>query len=48
MDNFGGIEAGGAKFNCIVAGDGVHHARIPTTSLQETLAQAISGRAGCR
>ena len=32
-DYFGGIEAGGTKFNCIVAtgpDDVLHHARIPT------------------
>jgi fructokinase len=49
-DYFGGIEAGGTKFNCIVAtgpDDVVHHARIPTTSPQETLAQVIAFFRSC-
>ena len=42
---FGGIEAGGTKFNCIVAAgphDIASHARIPTTTPQETLARVIA------
>jgi fructokinase len=49
-DYFGGIEAGGTKFNCIVAtgpDDVLHHARIPTTSPQETLAQVIAFFRSC-
>ncbi len=41
---FGGIEAGGTKFNCIIASGPdniVAEARFPTTSPQETLPQVI-------
>ncbi|MDW8351726.1 MAG: ROK family protein [Anaerolineae bacterium] len=41
---YGGIEAGGTKFNCIIAGGPDHivsEARFPTTTPQETLAQVI-------
>jgi len=41
-DYFGSIEAGDTKFNCIVANDVLHRARIPTMSPQETLAQVIA------
>ena len=49
-DYFGGIEAGGTKFNCIVAtgpDNVLHRARIPTTSPQETLAQVIAFFRSC-
>lgn len=41
---FGGIEAGGTKFNCIVASGPDHilqEARIPTTTPEETLGKTI-------
>ena len=41
---YAGIEAGGTKFNCIIAGDPdniVAETRIPTTTPDETLAQVI-------
>ncbi|MFC1466422.1 MAG: ROK family protein [Candidatus Brachytrichaceae bacterium NZ_4S206] len=42
---YGGIEAGGTKFNCIIAGGPDHivaEARFPTTTPHETLAQVIA------
>ncbi len=42
---YGGIEAGGTKFNCIIAGGPEHivaEARIPTTVPHETLDQVIA------
>ncbi len=42
---YGGIEAGGTKFNCIIASGPDHiaaEARFPTTTPQETLAQVIT------
>jgi fructokinase len=42
---FGGIEAGGTKFNCIVASDPgniLAEARFPTTTPAETIGQAIN------
>jgi len=44
-DYYGGIEAGGTKFNCVVAGGPDRVAletRIPTTTPQETLDQVIA------
>lgn len=42
---YGGVEAGGTKFNCIVA-SGPHHvvaeARVPTTTPAETLDQVVA------
>lgn len=45
MTWYGGIEAGGTKFNCIIASDTEHilaEATIPTTSPQETLPKVVS------
>lgn len=42
---YGGIEAGGTKFNCIIAADPANilaEARFPTTTPDETLAQVIA------
>jgi fructokinase len=42
---YGGIEAGGTKFNCVIASGPEHivaDARIPTTTPQETLDQVIA------
>lgn len=45
MNFYGGIEAGGTKFNCIIAADPEHilaETRIPTTTPEETLAQVVA------
>ncbi len=45
MKWFGGVEAGGTKFNCIVASDPANilaELRIPTTTPAETLPQVLS------
>lgn len=48
---YGGIEAGGTKFNCIIASGPEHilaDARIPTTTPEETLEQVIAFFKGTR
>ncbi len=45
MNWYGGVEAGGTKFNCIVASDPDHilaEVRIPTTTPEETLPRVLS------
>jgi len=45
MNFYGGIEAGGTKFNCTIAADPAHilaETRIPTTTPQETLERVVA------